>query len=347
MKPASCSVVEADLIAVAGGEASPSSVARVRGHLAGCLPCREMHAQYRTLGGIVEEIRAAPAAEEPEALDRLRARIADVRSRILRYVVFSSRVGPLLLAASELGIAWIEYLDEGGVAGSVIQGRKALELRPDESLRRFERELSEYLAGRRSGLGWSLDLRLVGSDFQRNVLAAASRIPYGAVSSYAGIARDLGKPAAVRAVAQALRRNPVPILIPCHRVVGSDGDLVGYAGNRIGLKERLLGAEGIRISHRRSRASVDRSSMYAWDPAGREFCLPTCGDVSERPIGAVTLFATSRDAVRAGLEPCRECRPDRNALPRRERVAPSERESPGGAGAFRRVGRGGVEPPTR
>jgi methylated-DNA-[protein]-cysteine S-methyltransferase len=345
MKPESCSVVEADLVAAAAGEASPSSVARVRGHLAGCLPCREMHAQYRTLGGIVEEIRAAPAADEVEALDRLRARIADVRSRILRYVVFSSRVGPLLLAASELGIAWIEYLDESGVAGSAIHGRKALELRPDESLRPFERELSEYLAGRRSGLDWSLDLRLAGSDFQRTVLAAASRIPYGAVSSYAGIARDLGKPAAVRAVAQALRRNPVPILIPCHRIVGSDGALVGYAGNRIGLKERLLGVEGVQIAHRRSRAAVDRGSMYAWDPAGREYCLPTCGDVSERPIGAVTLFATGRDAVRAGLVPCRACRPDRNALPRR--VASPERESPGDAGAFRGVGRGGVEPPTR
>jgi anti-sigma factor RsiW len=108
MTPEPCSAVEADLIAAAAGEASLSSLARVRGHLAGCVSCREIHAQYRTLGGIVEQIRAAPVAEHTEALDRLRERIADVRSRVLRYVVFSSRVGPVLLATTELGIAWIE-----------------------------------------------------------------------------------------------------------------------------------------------------------------------------------------------------------------------------------------------
>lgn len=312
-----CSTVEADLIAAATGEASPSALARVRSHLIGCTSCRGTDAEYRALNGIVDEIRLSPGTPDDASLDRLRERIADLRTRVLRYAVLSSPLGPILLAATELGIAWIEYLDEDGVAGSALLRRGGLELHRDDSLRRFEGALSGYLGGgRRSGLGWPLDWKLVSSDFQRSVLVAASRVPYGGISSYAGLARDVGKPSAVRAVAQALRRNPLPILVPCHRIVGSDGDLVGYAGRRIGLKERLLRIEGVRVAERRSRARVERSAMYAWDRTGREFCLPTCGDISDRPIGAVTLFATRGDARRAGLAPCGSCRPDRHALRR-------------------------------
>ena len=109
-------------------------------------------------------------------------------------------------------------------------------------LERLQRELLDYLGGRRTRLDWPLDLRGAGSDFQRAVLEATVAVPYGAVASYAGIAGHLGQPAAVRAVAQALRHNPLPIVVPCHRIVGSGGDLVGYAGNR----------------------SVSRSSSWPW-----------------------------------------------------------------------------------
>ena len=76
-------------------------------------------------------------------------------------------------------------------------------------------------------------------------------------------------PAAVRAVAQALRHNPLPIVLPCHRIIGSGGALVGYSGHRIGLKQRLLDLEGIRTAHRRRDVCVDRRAMYAWDRSDR------------------------------------------------------------------------------
>src|SRR5438445_486453 len=131
--------------------------------------------------------------------------------------------------------------------------------------------------GRRTRLEWPLDLRFARSDFERAVLQATSAVPYGAVSSYTGIAGELGKPSAVRAVAQALRHNPVPIVIPCHRIVGVSGDLVGYAGDRIGLKERLLAVEGVPTLHGRT-SRIERRGMYHYDPnPDRQYCLPTCG----------------------------------------------------------------------
>src|SRR5256885_6178957 len=123
-------------------------------------------------------------------------------------------------------------------------------------------ELLEYLDRRRTHLDWPLDLRWAGSDSRRRVLAATAELPYGAVTSYAGIARRIGTPSAVRAVAQALRRNPVPTVIPCHRVIGNDGDLVGYAGNRISLKRILLSLEGVPVAARGRRIERDRSEEH-------------------------------------------------------------------------------------
>ena len=90
------------------------------------------------------------------------------------------------------------------------------------------RQLGEYFAGQRKT--FTVPLRPRGTDFQRRVWGALAEIPYGATSTYADIARTVGRPAAVRAVGSANGRNPVSILIPCHRVIGGDGRLVGYGG---------------------------------------------------------------------------------------------------------------------
>src|SRR5437870_5503768 len=115
------------------------------------------------------------------------------------------------------------------------------------ALVRLQRELLEYIGGARQDLGWTLDCRLTTSDFSRAVLEATAAIPYGAVASYAGVARRIGRPSAVRAVAQALRWNPLPIVVPCHRVIGTSGRLTGYAGDKLGLTQRLLSDEGIKL----------------------------------------------------------------------------------------------------
>ena len=107
-------------------------------------------------------------------------------------------------------------------------------------IRRAFDQISEYLAGRRRE--FDLPLKAAGTDFQRKVWEVLSSIPYGERRSYKQVAAQVGNPRAVRAVGMANNRNPLPIVVPCHRVVGSDGKLVGYAGG-LGIKEFLLGLE--------------------------------------------------------------------------------------------------------
>jgi O-6-methylguanine DNA methyltransferase len=101
-------------------------------------------------------------------------------------------------------------------------------------------QMREYLCGSRKRFDLPLDLR--GTPFQLSVWHAVSRIPYGAVRTYGELARDIGRASATRAVGQAVGANPTALIVPCHRVVGTSGNLVGYAGG-LPLKERLLALE--------------------------------------------------------------------------------------------------------
>jgi methylated-DNA-[protein]-cysteine S-methyltransferase len=314
-KPRMCAALEPDLIAAATGEAGPPVAERVDLHLADCASCRDDFTRYREIDVAVGAVRAAtpPAGDVDAARERLLARLADLRPRLVGYRVFPSPLGPILLARSEHGVALVEYLGREGVAGSRLFRMGDVEAREDGAdLERLHTELMDYLGGRRTRLDWRLDLRAARSDFERAVLAATVAVPYGAVTSYRGIAGELGKPAAVRAVAQALRRNPLPIVVPCHRIIGSGGDLVGYAGQQIDLKERLLEVEGVPTQP--GVPKVARRALYHYEPnPSREYCLPTCGDIAARPIGM--LFATRAQAEAKGLVPCTSCHPDLNPLP--------------------------------
>ncbi|MBI5303297.1 MAG: methylated-DNA--[protein]-cysteine S-methyltransferase [Chloroflexi bacterium] len=108
------------------------------------------------------------------------------------------------------------------------------------------RELREYAEGHRREFDVRLDWSLV-KPFQRAVLQAAHRIPFGETRSYGWIARAIGKPGASRAVGQALGANPLPIILPCHRVISSDGGLGGYGGG-LALKRKLLALEGAAVN---------------------------------------------------------------------------------------------------
>lgn len=125
-------------------------------------------------------------------------------------------IGRLLLVATERGLAKI--------------GFRCLDVENDAHplLLQAERQLQEYFAGRRRR--FSVPLSINGSDFQKKVWRALSEIPYGETLSYLDIARQIGQPKACRAVGQANRANPLPILLPCHRVIARDGRLGGYAG---------------------------------------------------------------------------------------------------------------------
>jgi methylated-DNA-[protein]-cysteine S-methyltransferase len=313
----SCRAIEPDLLTVASGEADPAAARRVEVHVGLCPPCREELGRYRAVDGMVTALRRAalPGDDATLARAQLASRLADLRSRTVGFGIFPSPLGPVLIARSEQGVALVQYLPvTGGLPAHVrrLLGEDAVEDRA--ATEELWAELEEYVEGRRSRLDWPLDLRRMRSDFQRRVLEATSALPYGSVTSYAGIAQRIGAPSAVRPVAQALRWNPLPIVIPCHRVIGSTGALTGYAGRRVEIKQRLLAVEGVRTIGAQDALKVPREGMYTLAYGDTEYCLPTCGTLMSQPLSGLTLFGTRERAEAVGLAPCASCRPDLHPL---------------------------------
>ena len=145
-------------------------------------------------------------------------------------------LGALTLAATARGLALAWFDGQAHRTDEV-----AAPLQPDnEVLRQAKREFDEYFAGRRRD--FSVPLDPAGTDFQQRVWRALLQIPMGRLGTYGDIARQLGLPAAARAVGAAVGRNPISIIVPCHRVVGRDGSLTGYAGG-LPRKRALLAHE--------------------------------------------------------------------------------------------------------
>jgi methylated-DNA-[protein]-cysteine S-methyltransferase len=313
-KMTSCRAIQPDLVATATGDAAPGAETRVQRHVNACAPCRRELDRYRSIDRIVGDIRRAPVVGDRADVVRgdLEYRLAELRRRAVTCRMWESPLGPLLIAKSEQGVVLVEYLDaERGAAASRLLRRAGVEIIEDGTdTEAFYQQILEYLAGERTRLAWPLDLRLAGSDFQREVLQATAALPYGAVTSYARLAREIGRPTATRAVAQALRHNPLPIVVPCHRVIGSSGGLTGYAGDKLALKERLLVLEGVPVAHARREGHVVRDSMYVRADHDTEYCVPTCGSLSTLPLWRLTLYAARERAEAAGLAPCTTCRPD-------------------------------------
>jgi methylated-DNA-[protein]-cysteine S-methyltransferase len=140
--------------------------------------------------------------------------------------------------SSRVGLRWIELAP---TAFDQLGRRLRARVLPDDDPNGVTlREIHEYLHGARDAFSVGLDLR--GTPFQRSVWEAITAIPYGGTTSYAEVAASIGRPRALRAVGQAVGANPVPIVIPCHRVIGKSGRLIGYGGG-LPLKERLLALE--------------------------------------------------------------------------------------------------------
>ncbi len=318
-RPAVCVRIEADLVAAATGEADAAAARRVADHVAACGSCGEEYARYQAVDRAVGALREAPAdaGGAARARERLEARLLDLRSRLIAYRVFDSPLGPVLLAHSEQGVVLLEYLHGPAGAGASrrLAHRGGMELvRDSGEAEALYRELQAYLEGRTHQLHWPLDLRLVRSPFQRKVLERTAAIPYGAVVSYKRLAEDVGQPRAVRAVAQALRWNPIPVAIPCHRVVGVTGLLTGYAGGETGRKQRLLTLEGVPVVPAHHDYAIARGAMYVLAPGDSEYCLPSCPSPAMLHSGLPMFFGSRTGAEAIGLRPCTTCRPDLHPL---------------------------------
>jgi methylated-DNA-[protein]-cysteine S-methyltransferase len=155
-----------------------------------------------------------------------------------------SPVGDLLVAVTQKGLVRVAFVDENRdrVLGQLARWISPRILESARATQDVRRELDEYFASGRTVFDLPLDRRLV-QGMQRDVLAATGRIAYGSVATYGSIAKTIGRPTAARAVGRALGANPIPIVIPCHRVVGAGGSLTGYGGG-LERKELLLRLEG-------------------------------------------------------------------------------------------------------
>lgn len=157
------------------------------------------------------------------------------RSTTCNYAVLATPLGVLRLVSDGEVLKAIEFEGQYDASEPVAQSDT------DPVLQRCVQQLSEYFNGARQH--FDLPLAADGTEFQNEVWQALRRIPYGEVCSYADIARKIGRDKAVRAVGAANGRNPLPIVVPCHRVIGSDGSLTGFAGG-LEAKTLLLKLEG-------------------------------------------------------------------------------------------------------
>jgi len=163
----------------------------------------------------------------------------------LGFDLVQTPIGELLVVASDRGLAAISYQtdpEESLDRLARIAGPRVL--RSPRSVDAARRELDEYFAGKRRSFDLALDLRAL-PPFTVSVLGELARVPYGETTTYGALARRVGHPKAARAVGTVMHRNRVPIVLPCHRVVGSTGDLTGYAGG-LDRKRTLLELEGAR-----------------------------------------------------------------------------------------------------
>ena len=191
---------------------------------------------------------ALPDAASPE-LDRLLAERAAAEDLLdVAYATLDSPLGPLVVAATPRGLVRVAYVGSKTDAEVLEQLARKVSPRVLEAPARLDdvrRELDEYFEGRRTDFDLPLDWALTRG-FTSKVLQATARIEFGSTSTYAEVAGQAGSPRAVRAAGNALGANPLPVVVPCHRVLRTGGGIGGYTGG-LERKEYLLRLEGILI----------------------------------------------------------------------------------------------------
>jgi methylated-DNA-[protein]-cysteine S-methyltransferase len=191
---------------------------------------------------------ALPGGPSPE-LDRMLAERAAAEELLdVAYATVDSPLGPLVVAATPRGLVRVAYTGSATDAGVLEELARKLSPRVLEAPARLDaarRELDEYFEGRRTGFDLPLDWALTRG-FTSKVLQATAQIEFGATSTYAEVAGQAGSPRAVRAAGNALGANPLPVVVPCHRVLRTGGGIGGYTGG-LERKEYLLRLEGVLI----------------------------------------------------------------------------------------------------
>jgi O-6-methylguanine DNA methyltransferase len=219
------------------------------------------------------------------------------------YALYDSAVGEVMIAFNPIGISAVDLADAG--FEERFGERFGRNLRPASPPSAWGRDLGRALERGQPG-EIPVDFRSV-TDFQQSVLRAAATIPRGEVRPYSWLAREVGNPGSVRAVGSTMARNPVPLIIPCHRVVRADGILGKYSMGGPDTKRRLLEHEG--AGPQQLEQLAGQGIRLVGSASTEVFCYPTCAVVRRTPMPGRTLFGSAAEALAGGFQPCRICRP--------------------------------------
>ena len=257
---------------------------------------RQLIEGLAALGGV-----QAPASIIPAVLGRL-----GIDEAPDAYLALDTAIGRVYVAYNRQGISAVMRADDAAQFEERFRARFGRSAAPDAGA---PPRLAEAVRERLAGVGRTGDLRfdLRGlSEFEQAVLRKALEIPRGEVRPYAWIAAEIDRPQAVRAVGSALGHNPIPLLIPCHRVVRSDGRIGSYAfGSE--AKRALLEAEGAQ-PERLEELAAGGIRYYGSDTT-HIFCYPTCRHARRVTAAHLVTFRSGAEAAAAGYRPCKVCRP--------------------------------------
>ncbi|HYB90857.1 MAG TPA: methylated-DNA--[protein]-cysteine S-methyltransferase [Candidatus Binataceae bacterium] len=236
---------------------------------------------------------------------RIRRAMRFIRRPEARIGVVRSAIGRLLVAQSPRGLAAVQFLGGTAAEPALDALRRKFDLVEDEGVaEEIRREIERHFAGHRDALARPVDLSLVDSEFQRRALGRLRNVPPGSVITYRGLAAAIGEPDSQRAIGNAMASNPVPIFVPCHRVIRSDGSIGNYGGG-VERKIRLLRAEGFEIENGLrlpGQAVLGHRKTHI-------FCRPGCAAARRADSSQMLIFADPEHARRAGLRACKLCRP--------------------------------------
>ncbi len=235
----------------------------------------------------------------------LRPKLEIVRRPEAALGAIATPLGPLLVAIGPRGLAMVHYMDHGGTERALQALRCKFDpVEDSRAVRGVGREISDFIAGDLDALKSRIDLSLVESPFRLAALRRLREVPAGSVVTYQGLAAATGAPNAQRAVGSAMATNPIPVYVPCHRVVRSDGSVGCYRGG-LSRKIMLLRVEGFAIDrHHR----LDSDAVWGHRQS-RIFCRPECGAARRADRSKLLIFADLEHARRAGMRACKVCRP--------------------------------------
>jgi O-6-methylguanine DNA methyltransferase len=241
-----------------------------------------------------------------KARPRLNRSLERIARPMARIGMIDSGLGRLFVAASDRGLLGVRFADSGEGAEMLAAIRRKFDFREDIAAADGIRDAIERaLAGDAAAASSPpVDYSLVESAFQRRALTRLRQVPAGGVVTYQALAAAIGAPSGQRAVGHAMATNPLPIFIPCHRVIRSDGTIGNYGGG-VERKLQLLRAEGFRVE---KGNRVPSEAVYGhWQ--SHIFCRPDCSAVRRVERKKWIIFSEARRASESGMRPCKLCRP--------------------------------------